>query len=192
VIDYPEWIFNYLLPKEEIIKRYGFKVNKHLSQTFSDLEQQTIAEDHKAYLSAVEGFEVPKLTTYEQFVKWQKTLAKWCSSGKKYKTICKNITDERMKLLYAGNKQEKARKKKMPIKDLLTQVRGTERFVNTFQPNLVLGVPKYVLAKIPGDAQETNQLAIQLTQWAVAIGNKAAKDRVETCRNWILAEANYH
>jgi len=192
IMNYSEWIFQYLLPKEEIIKRYGLKVNKHLSQTFSDLEQQVIAIDHKSYLEKVENFKIPELAEYKDFVSWQKDLSKLCSAGKKYKTMCKNITDERMKLLYAGNKQEKARKKKMPIKDLLSQVRGTERFVNTFQPNLVLGVPKYVLAKVPGDAQESNQLAIQLTQWAVAIGNKAAKDRVETCRNWILAEANFH
>jgi len=193
VIDHADWIFDYIYPKEEIIKRYGLKVNKHISQTFSDLEQQCIAEDHKKYLNAVEAFEIPKFANYDKFQGWLKELTKVCAAGKKYKTICKNITDERMKFLYSGNKQEKSRKKKIPIKDLLSTIRGTERFVNTFQPNSVLGVPKFVLAKIPSDANESNQLAIQLTQWAVAISPKTAtKDRVETCRNWILSESNFN
>jgi Fe-S-cluster formation regulator IscX/YfhJ len=190
VIDTPDWVCSYILPKEELVKRFGLKVNKHLSQVFSELEQGYIEQDHAEYIKLVTCFDVPKLGTFDDVKGFQSDLLRVVGLGKRYKTLCKDLTDSRMKILYSGSKQEKARKRKIPIKDLIVNVRGTVQFLNTFQPNQALSVPKFVSAKYPQNDEDVRQLGIQLSQWVATLSPKAPKDRLENCRNWILSESS--
>jgi Fe-S-cluster formation regulator IscX/YfhJ len=184
------WINSYVLPKEELIKKFGLKTNKHVTKVLSDIEQDGISYDYDGYFKTIEKFEVPKFKEKDDYVQFQNTLNALSKEGKRYKTLVKNIVDQRMKVLYTGNKQEKAKKAKIPVKELITKVRGTRDFVNSFQPNEALKVPKFVLASYPSDDEGVRALGIQLSQWAVTISSKADKARVETCRNWILSESS--
>jgi hypothetical protein len=189
-IDYHEWTNKYILPKEEIVKRFGLKTSLHLSQTFSEIEQLTIAKQFEDYFNIVSVISSYNYESIDIFA-FQKDVLNASKIGKQYKVLCKSMTDDRMKLLYSGSKQEKAKKKHVPVKDLINSCRGTTAFLNTFQINRALGIPKFVVSKVPASDEEARSLGIQLTTWANSFGNKYEKSRIESCKNWILEQSNY-
>jgi Fe-S-cluster formation regulator IscX/YfhJ len=184
------WINGYVLPKEELIKKFGLKTNKHVTKVLNEIEQDAISADFKGYFNAIEKFEIPEFKIIDHYINFQKTLVDVSKDGKRYKSLVKSIVDQRMKILYTGNKQEKAKKSKIPVKELMAKVRGTRDHVNSFQPNEALRVPKFVLAAYPSDDEGIRALGIQLTQWVVSLNTKVDKARLETCRNWILSESS--
>jgi Fe-S-cluster formation regulator IscX/YfhJ len=184
------WINSYVIPREELIKKFGLKTNKHVTKVLSEIESDAISNDFKGYFQLVEKLEIVPFKTRDDYVAFQNILIATAKEGKRYKSMVKSIVDQRMKVLYSGSKQEKAKKSKIPVKELVTKTRGTREYVNNFQPNEALKVPKFVLASYPSDEEGVRALGIQLTQWVVALNSKVDKSRLETCRNWILSESS--
>jgi hypothetical protein len=184
------WINSYIIPKEELIKKFGLKTNKHLAKVLSEVEQEALSTDFIGYFKSVEDLRVPEFAEVNDYILFQKQLENLCRTSKKYKALIKTIVDQRMKILYAGNKQEKARKAKVPVKDLVTKAKGTREYVNSFAPNEALRLPKFVLAKYPETDEDMRALGIQLTTWATSLDKRLDKGRIEICKNWILAESS--
>jgi len=182
------WINSYTLPIEEIVRMYGLKVNKHITPILNEIEQQAIARDFDEYIQGVSNLKVPRFETVDDYKKFQDNLTKLIKLGKRYKNLCKNLIDSRMKLLYTGSKQEKARKKKVPVRDLIQNAKGTKEYLNTFQPNEALRIPKFIVSEYPEKPEKQRELGVQLTTWAHSLV-KCEPSRIELCRNWILSES---
>jgi hypothetical protein len=182
-------VLSYILPEKDVKKLIGLSAKLHKNKVLSEDEQKWLEEDYKDYLEAVRAFKYPNFGSPEEFVAFQMKVATVLKAGKRYKEMTDSVVNNRLKLLYAGNKQQKAQKKKIPVTELISRTKGTREYLETFNPCRIGNTPHFTVSMIPEKPEEQEKVRVMLEAWAINSTKKThLEGRVNSIKAWFLIE----
>jgi hypothetical protein len=174
-------ISTYLKSKQDIYKIYGINVTCHKNSLLSAEEQDFLSTDYADIL--IKDIDI-FFNSHVGLQGLQSELMSFTRDLKPYKTLCQNIIDQRLTAIYSKMSKQ-AKRKKVPIKELINQERGTSNYVNFFNPCRAASLKQsFKIGEMPTTSEQFNKVMEELDVFLNKFKDKIDEFRSNFIRNW--------
>lgn len=153
----------YLVSIDELRKKLGLKANRHKNAIISPDEYKFIEDDYSEVLTKIRSFEYLQYKDWSDLIGHMRDTQKLCKDAKSYSDLCKEITGERLTLVFKGQGKNK---KKIPIDKLVETKKDTPDFVKAFNPCRAAGLKAaFRVGSLPVTEDDRRKMKLALQEW---------------------------
>jgi hypothetical protein len=179
---------SWIKPKVQIVADYGLNAKLHENQLLSIMEQQFIIEDFKKerYNATIPDWKEEMKDVSEISMAFQRSV----KAFKPYKEFVNDIINSRLRAIYSQKENKGRKRKQLPIKQLVDDLKNTKVYLDVFNPcRAAQVVPPFNVPFYPENAGEYDNVLHLLTKWEKAAKVHEEKDslRVLAIKQWFIA-----
>lgn len=186
-------LHSWFLSKEEIMKNAGIKL-VHKNNFISEFEIKLIEGDFKTAIEVVDNFKGPQDTSdhfghadIDNLIKYSRDYVNYvhhCQKVmKEYKSLCKQIVDERSSFIFTTPANNKLKKAKKPINELIANIKDTHDYVKLFSPSRLCSKNYVMIYYQPRPVAEMNLMTAEVQLWFK--NNALNSQRAQLGYSWI-------